>query len=1027
MSESRKNPRTNYLVLVPEQFTMQTQKDIVMLSEAKGVMNVDILSFMRLAYRVLEETPALDKPILEDEGKSMVIRRILREHASEWKTFGGNIHKLGFVEEIKSIISELLLYRMDEEEIQEMQTLVSTRKILQTKLEDILLVLRYYKEYMEERYISAEEILPLVASYAMESDLLQDSVLCLDGFTGFTPDQTVLFQELLGICKDIYITVTIDPEADPFGSQDPYELFYMSKKFIRRCTEAAVEKSIEIAPIYWAKTEDGLSWRFRNNPSLAIIERDLYRYHDSTVMENEINQACHLYAGINPYEEVRFCVWKIRELIRREGYRYQEVAVVSGDSEMYGRLFGEEFARVGIPYFTDNNRAVIDNPFVTMVLGLFQIVQTGMRYDAVMGFIKNGFVRDYLQLKQEEMDRLENFVLATGKRGMEVWNSRWTIRGRHSYDLELVNLARQQVVDIIYPFYQAIKESKTVRCYCQAMYQFFIEHTISDCLYQQADWYEEQGHLLQKKEYEQIYRITIRLLEQMVELMGEEEVTTQEFYELLKTGFTEATVGVVPPGVDTVVIGDITRTRLKNIKALFFVGLNDGIVPKATSSGGFLSDMEREFMLERGAELAPTLRERIFSERFYLYLNATKPSELLYLTFSQKGCMGEEREVSSFVKEVQKIYGPRLPIESNYISWGQEQKLENDLGRSWWIRGLRDYVQDVTEEEEPKAWMELHKIWGQRQKGILSYAFYSGKEASLSARIARQLYGSDLVGSVSRFEQYASCAYAHFLQYGLCLHERKEYKIEIPDMGILFHNVIEEFTKRLKYEKLRWQEVGDEQILEWTSEIASKACIEYEEGKLFGTSRDSYLSERVSRISIASIKALAEHMRKGTYETKGFEIQFSDLGNSPALEIPVDETSTIHLTGRIDRLDVCELEDAILYKVIDYKSGNRSFDLLNTYYGISMQLVVYLAVASEMGKHTQTEKKVIPAGAFYFHIDDPTFKDISEDTIQEEKMKAFQMNGVLNTTEQALCTLDTELGSLGGGFNENVKSGVIKA
>lgn len=168
-------------------------------------------------------------------------------------------------------------------------------------------------------------------------------------------------------------------------------------------------------------------------------------------------------------------------------------------------------------------------------------------------------------------------------------------------------------------------------------------------------------------------------------------------------------------------------------------------------------------------------------------------------------------------------------------------------------------------------------------------------------------------------------------------------------------------------------------------------------------------------------------MRKGTYETKGFEIQFSDLGNSPALEIPVDETSTIHLTGRIDRLDVCELEDAILYKVIDYKSGNRSFDLLNTYYGISMQLVVYLAVASEMGKHTQTEKKVIPAGAFYFHIDDPTFKDISEDTIQEEKMKAFQMNGVLNTTEQALCTLDTELGSLGGGFNENVKSGVIKA
>lgn len=1043
MAEASKEPATGFIIIVPEQFTMQTQKDMVMLSSSKSIMNIDVLSFMRLAYRVLEETPALEKPVLEDEGKGMVIRRILREHADEWKTFGSNINKAGFVEEIKSIITEFLQYRVDESSIDELQESSAGRQALASKLIDLELVFRYYKEYMDKRYISVEEILTLLADYASSSDLLKNCVMFIDGFTGFTPVQYTLLRELLKVCRDVYITVTIDRDADPFMPSESFDLFHMSKCFIKKCMQAAKDSSVTADDVVWTgRKKDGIPWRFINNPELALLEKNLFRLNTDTSknINDEVNineesnsngkTSFHLYESYNPYEEVSFCTWKLRQIIRKEGLRYRDVAIVTGNVDLYGRLFENELEAMEVPCFLDNSRSILDNAFVDMILAAFGVVSGGFTYNYIMRFVRNGMVRDYLGFDNEGSDFLDNFILATGIKGASMWKKDWYFKNKKSYNIEAVNEYRKKLADLLLVFDQKVKICNTVLDYSRALYEFISDNNMSEYLLNRAEKYEAQNKPIEKKEYEQVYKIVINLLDQMVELMGDEKVSCKDYIALLTTGFSEASVGVIPPGVDSVIIGDIQRTRLKDIRVLFFVGVNDGVIPKAVKTGGFLSDMEREFLLENGAELAPTVRERIFTERFYLYLMVTKPSELLYVTYSRKSCSGGELEASPFIRQLKDILGD-VTVESNYYNWDTESKIGNDFGRTWWINGLREYIDDRTGEyRTDKRWLELHREWSSKQSGsnVIKSAFYSGESSSISKKIADILYGKEIKGSISRLECFASCAFAHFMQYGLCLRERKEYKVDIPDIGTLFHEIIERFSQRLNDKGLRWRDADDELISEWTGEVTDSICTEYGDGVLLATERSGYMKDRLERIAGSTIKALAEQMKAGQFEAKAFEISFERVADIDSLNIELDNGNTMHLVGRIDRIDACDTNDTVYIKVIDYKSGNEKFDLLKLYYGLKMQLIVYLTAANEICQKEYRNKLVVPAGAFYFHIDDPVIEsDAGDETVQEmlesRIFASYKLNGPVNRKLPIPFLLDGAL----AGPDDNLKAGTVSS
>lgn len=1037
MKQSFAESQTDFLVIVPEQFTMQTQKDMVMLSKAKGIMNIDVLSFMRLAYRVLEQTPALNKPVLEDEGKGMIIRRILREHAGEWKTFGSNINRPGFVEEIKSIVTEFVQYRMTEDALDELEDRIDGRRVLVSKLDDLALVYKYYTEYMDKRYISAEEILELLTDYASESKLLQDSVICIDGFTGLTPVQYVLLGELLKVCRDVYITVTIDNDEDFMVPSEQFELFYMSKCYINKVLKIARDNNIEIADVHRSGRGDKLAaWRWNEGSGLAVLERNLYRRKKVIPEKNEDNDdnPVHIYEAVNPYEEAEYIVWKIRQLIKEKNYRYRDMAIVTGDMNLYGRLLHEELKRADIPCFIDNNKSVLTNALVDMIRALAGIADGRYMPEAVISFLRNGLVRDYLGFEADKTDILENYLIATGIKGAKRWKKEWSSKKADAQTLQVINEYRVRVIELAEPIMEEFGRCKTVLDYSRALYTFLADNKIDEAIDKKVSEYEQKAMPVEKKEYEQIYGIVVKLIDQMATLMGDEKVTLPDYTALLETGFSEASVGIIPPGLDCIMVGDIERTRLKDIKILFFAGVNDGTVPKAVKQGGFLSDIEREFLLLNGAELAPTTRERIFNERFYLYLNVTKPSEELYLSYSRKGNDGNSAEPSSLISQIMEVTG-EIPADSEYRKKNSYARLGNDSGKSWWIEGLRraadtrDEYYNENNENVDKEWLEIHRKWMSDEEGKRLYdkSFYNGDSSSISAEIAQALYGRELVGSVSRLELFAGCRFAHFLKYGLGLKKRPEFVIDYPDVGILFHSVVENFSRKLDETHTRWQDTDSAMIEDWVREITDKVCDDYGNGIMKDNARNEYIKERVFRISSSTVDILAGHMKKGSFEAYGYELSFSRMQNTDILNIKLNDGNVMHLTGRIDRLDTYSKDDCVYVKVIDYKSGNKKFDLSDVYYGLDMQLIVYLTAAESTVKEMNPEKLVIPAGAFYFHIDDPVVTDLGDEEANKKALEdTYRMEGPVNSISPVPYLIDNTIGDENGVLYTKCSSNVIR-
>ena len=489
---------------------------------------------------------------------------------------------------------------------------------------------------MDKRYISAEEILELLTRYASESKLLQGSVICIDGFTGLTPVQYVLLGELLKVCRDVYITVTIDNKEDFMAASEQFELFYMSKTYINKVLKIARDNKVEIADIHQTGRGDRLMpWRWTQESELARLEHGLYRSSlaDTTDYEplDDNVRSVYLYEAAGPYEEAEYIVWKIRQIIREDNLRYRDMAVVTGDMNLYGRLLHEELTRAGIPCFIDNNKSVLTNALVDMIRALLSACDGRYMQDSIISFLRNGLVRDYLGFEQENTDILENYLIASGIKGAKRWGKEWSSKRADEQTLQVVNEYRVRVNELLKPIIEELGKCKTVLDYSKTLYTFLADNNIQEAIDEKAAEYEQKGMSIEKKEYDQIYGIVIRLIDQMATLMGDEQVSLSDYRALLETGFSEASVGIIPPGIDCIMVGDIERTRLKDIKILFFAGVNDGIIPKAVKTGGFLSDIEREILLQQGAELAPTTRERIYNERFYLYLNVTKPSERLYL------------------------------------------------------------------------------------------------------------------------------------------------------------------------------------------------------------------------------------------------------------------------------------------------------------------------------------------------------------------------------------------------------------
>ncbi|HHU74085.1 MAG TPA: helicase-exonuclease AddAB subunit AddB [Clostridiales bacterium] len=1013
ISQSKLNPQTNFLVIVPEQFTLQTQKDIVSLHPDHGVMNVDILSFLRFAFRIFDEVGGNEYPVLEDTGKSMVIRKVVAEKKKDLILFGSNVNKSGFINELKSLLSEMFQYNIEKQDFNKMLEIAQEKPILKAKIKDLFTVYEGFQAFMKERYITAEEVLNLLNQVIDKSQWLKDSVICLDGYTGFTPSQYRVLENMMKYSKKVMVTLTIDPR-ESIDKEESYEhqLFGLSKKTIHKLYKIAEENNIEILdPIYAEGFQKSpVPYRFKNSPSLAHLERNLFRY-PYEIYEMEPKEIS-IHATVDIKEEVAFVTREIKRLVREEHYRYRDIAVVTGDIEQYGEIIKRKFIEAKIPCFIDYKKDILNNPFVELLRSALSVVSEDFNYESVFRYLRTGLTG----LSTEEIDLLENYCLATGIRGYKRWQESFTRRykSRETIDLEKINEIRAHFMEEIDPLYQVLKsKEKTIQDYITALYDLGIRLDIEKKLLEYQQLFDEKNQPSKKKEYEQIYRIVMEIYDQIVLLLGAENCSLKEFTDILETGFMEAKVGLIPPGVDEVVVGDTQRTRLKDIRTLFFVGVNEGIVPASMGTGGILSDMDRELLVEHDIELAPTKRQQAFTEQFYIYLNMTKPKERLYISFHKVNGEGKSINPSFLVGKLLQIF-KGLKIQNEDEEKEDAEYILRDEGMTYLSEGLRK----LYDKEFSDFWRELFVYYKASEEKspvlhqMLQGAFYVNKEHGISKEAARLLYGRELRGSITRLERYAGCAFAHFLSYGLALEERQEYKLAIPDIGNIFHNALDEFSKRLDTGPYNWHTIPDDLRDQWAMECVEAAVEAYENSFLRSTKRNEYMIARMQRITVRTLWALCNQIRQGAFEPIGYELPFYHVPDV-----------SLTLTGRIDRLDIYEDEEKVYVRVVDYKSGNTFFDIGSIYYGLQQQLSVYLSAAMEFLKKEKQDKEIVPAGIFYYHIDDPLVAKSPQS--EEEIYKSLKMNGLVNKDKKVLSLMDQKIAGPDGSLRASVKSDII--
>ncbi len=1011
LQQSKAEPQRTFFVLVPEQFTMQTQRELVARQENHSILNVDVVSFNRLAYRIFDELGMGNLHILEETGKNLVLRRVAKEQQDNLILMKAGMKKSGYISEIKSIISELTQYRIAPEQLDALIEREDMPPLFRHKIRDIQTMYQGFTDYLQGKFITGEEVLEVFAQAADQSQLLKGSVIVLDGFTGFTPVQYHLLQTLVQIAGEIIVTVTLDKREDAYMCSGVQELFYMSKKTVQTLAKIAARQHVEMKDPVWI-THSNKS-RFAGSPSLLWLEQNLFRAQPQVYRFNEMEQSAgsseaykgqderswqniFLYSLQSPRQEISFIAREIKDLVRAHGYRYKDIAVVCGDVELYGNYAREIFEAYEIPLFLDTTKDILFHPMTEFLRQALLVLEQDFSYESVLGYLRCGLCG----ITAAQTDILENYLLSVNIRGFRKWRQKWVRRGcvREQQELDEINILREQMVQQFSPLWEAFQEKKTALEVCKAFYGLMAVLDIEGKLRQYEAYFQEEGETALAREYAQIYRVVMDLLDKIVELLGAEKMGVREYREILEAGMEAASIGIIPPGYDRVVLGDIERSRLSDIKVLFFAGVNDGLIPKAVEHGGIISQADREAFAANDMELAPTDRERSFIQKFYLYLNLTKPSERLYLTWFRVGCEGKESRKSYLVGTIRRMFPQFVPARVQEAAGGR-QIVTPRSSQKFFVDGLKKAKRgDISPE-----WLGLYhwysgqEQWREQMRLFFEAAFYHFYEGNMGEEITHALYGTVLENSVTRLERFSACACSHFLQYGLKLEERSLGEFAAVDMGSMFHEVLERYSYAMEKAGYHWLGVPDDVREQLIEQAVEEALGQGFDNKLFQEARTTYLLERMKRILRRTVETIEEQVRTSHFSPEGYEISFSFIENLESVNFTLSEREKMRLRGRIDRVDTHKTQDAVYVKVVDYKSGGQDFQLLSVYHGLQLQLVVYLNSAMEIMKQKYPGRQVIPGGMYYYHLDDPIVDGDSGKTdaqIREEILEKLKLKGL---------------------------------
>ena len=996
----------NIYYITPEQFSFTAEKNLMGCLKEKAVMNAEVITFSRMANRVLNEIGGRNKTNLSKCGKAMLIYSILSRHQNDFQFLGKSDENIDIgMQSITEFKKHGITLELLDKEIEKLED-----KYLKTKLEDIRLIYQNYEEQISQNYIEETDLLDFLAKNIENLSWIKNSIIYIDEFSGYTAQEYEVIKQFIKYAKQVNITICIDNlERD---TNPDIDVFYSNKqtlkKLIRMIDENhfKLEEPINLEKQYRLKSEE-----------LQVLSQNLISAKSTKYAKDVEN--IHLFLSKNRYSEIENVAKTICKMVRKNNLRYKDIAIITKNIDMYSSLVRSIFAKYDIPVFIDEKRDLNQNIIVQYVLSIFEIFTNNYTNEAMFNYIKLGF----LDIEDDEIFRLENYCTKWGiKRNKWKEDFKYEMENASKkQEIERLNEIRKQIIEPLMNLKKNIDKEKTAINITKQIYAFLQEQHIEEKISKKIKWLEENGFIDLANEYIESYNIILEVLDEIVLVFQEDKMRIDTYSKILKIGLKNSELGKIPATQDQVTLGDVDRTRSHKVEVVFVIGLNDGVFPSVNKDEGFLNDTDREQLKSDGVELANGTLENLYEENFNIYKVLTTAEQKMYLSYASSDGEGKALRPSILIHKIKKIF-PKLEEQSDIIHKKYEivnqnityeelleklYKLKNkeDIEKLWYV------VYD---------WYKQNPEWNTRLEQDMEGLTYTNVPKKLKKENMDKLYGNTLHTSVSRLEQYRRCPFSYYLQYGLKVKPKEELKIQSFNTGSFMHETIDEFFNYVHENGLNLAELEEIDIQKIVSKIIDED-LELSKNYIFkATVKYTILVRRLKKIVSKALKYIIQTLIYSDFTIKGTEVEFDAKGEYKPIKLELDDGKRIEITGKIDRIDIAKEDDGNYLRIIDYKSSSKNIDLNEVYAGLQIQLLTYADAVCK-------EEDLIPAGIFYFSLLEQMIKadkKISDEEIEELIRKNFKMKGLIVADVKIIKMNDN---SLTTGSSKMVPAGISKS
>lgn len=1055
------------ILLVPEQATYQMEVALANTPDLGGSLRAQVLSFRRLGWRVFSETGGGQKVLIGALGKRMLLRRILLKHRLQLKAFARSATRPGMADLLAQAIGEFKTYRITPDDLRKVK---DTNELLTHKLQDLALMYEEFQATLEPGIRDPDDELSILAEKIPLAELIQGAQIWVDGFIGFTPQELEVLKIMMSTANEVVITSPLDPDLLAKERQLELEPLKVGEEFFTgpwQTYQALLHLVAETGTVLHPPTLLTKTKRYKH-PWLGHLEKYFFAYPSVVYGEDQtpdlqsgldefpndielpLGEGLQIISAVSRRAEVEGVARELRRLARAESLRWNEMAVMTRDLSGYHELITQVFTSYEIPHFSDQKRSILHHPLLELIQSIPEVAVSNWAYEPLFRCLKT----DFFPLSRDIIDRLENYVLEHGIRG-EGWNRnvawschrQWSLgqnenqRAAEIKFQEELNHARRTVINLLAPFIGRIRSSNeasslTVREVTETLYTCLESLAVPATLIKWSQNALEQGELSEARLHEQIWEAVIQVLDEMVAGLGEESLELEDYTLILTSGIEAIELGLIPPGLDQVLVGSLERSRNPEVRALFLLGANEGVFPARPDSAGVLDAEEREQLEKAGVALAPKGKAQTFEEQFFIYTALTRASEKLVVSYPLTDEEGKGLTVSPVVTRLRKLF----PLVERFF---ENQADIDKISQA--DQALRIYAEQLRtlRRGEPlsplweavERWLSADPRRRNQVQNLQAGLQSKNQEKKIQRPLARRLYGKRLKASVSRLEQFAKCPFAHYVQYGLKLQERSTYQLASPDMGEFFHALLRDFAAQLQERGLDWGKLTKEESWALVSELAEQLAPQLQNEILLSSARYRYLTHKLKRTVHHAVRVLKEHARLGRFIPIQLEVRFGPTETLPGIEIPLLENDSLLLCGQIDRVDAAFLDGKVYLRILDYKSREMSLALDSIYYGLNLQLLTYLNVAlqgaevllkttsawpsrqagqecSDIEAAVEMAERFpqkVPAGFLYFPVIEPQLEEkipLNLEELEQHRVKAVKVSGYLLANSRVLEAMD---------------------